>query len=250
MKTEFLSAITASSFRDAPFPLDEVLEDSLFYPASGTDGTPIRHWLPGILSFVYVDSSTTEAEHDRVLIEAPPKGYSVLGKRRLSPTDLTPNGWSPMPPEGIEPKRYMQLMKMSGASPATAFATWTVFERESHLTDEHGPPRFSLLFLRAEGVAAYQALYISNKVCPKAIAIIRPGTGFGGNFSNFEEVLLKTLQSNTSGMPEHLLQWHHIRDNATLPEAPWNSIYGERIIGPLRKDNDPGFIVSVYPLIA
>jgi hypothetical protein len=89
-------------------------------------------------------------------------------------------------------------------------------------------------------------MYIANQVCPEAIAVLRPGTGFGGNYSNFEEVLLEVMQSNPAGMPELLMQWHTSDKEQIHPDAPWDSHYRERIIGPLKKDNDQGFSISVY----
>ena len=52
------------------------------------------------------------------------------------------------------------------------FATWMVFERLPEFGEDHGPKRFSLLYLCADGVATYQALYWTHGVHPRAIAII------------------------------------------------------------------------------
>ncbi len=68
--------------------------------------------------------------------------------------------------------------------------------------------RFSLLYLCADGAAAYQALYIANAIAPKAIAVIQPGHSFGGNWTNFEDpqqILARTVAANPAGKPEFLL---------------------------------------------
>ncbi len=248
MKLEMLLSLTQDAIHGDPLPLQQILKDSLFYPASGVDGTPIRHWPEGILSFVYVDTSYTKLAFEDVIQNAPPSGYSVYASRGLSPPELTPRGWTPTIPAELGNERYLEALGSVGASPATAFASWTVFERNSALSDSHGPLRFSLLFIRAEAVAAYQAIYISNKIRPKMFAILRPGVGFGGNFSNFDDVLLSVMKTNLAGMPPWLMQWHNKENSADLPGEPWRSAYGRKTVGPLSKDNDRGFKVSIYPL--
>jgi hypothetical protein len=248
MTPEKLQSLTVNDIEQGPFPLRDLLNDSLFYPASGIDGTPIRYWIPGILSFVYVDTSVTKTTYEYVIHNEPPKGYSVLAYRYLNPSDLAPNGYEIELHKDIDAETYISRMHMVGASPATSFALWTVFERDENLNDDHGPARFSLLFIRAEAIATYQAIFIGNQVCPHAIAILRPGTGFGGNYSNFEEVMKDVIQSNPAGMPRLLMQWHESNSDSIHPDAPWDTHYRDRIIGPLKKDNDQGFSISVYSL--
>ncbi len=81
----------------------------------------------------------------------------------------------------------------------------TCANRSAH----HGPDRFSLLYICADGVAVFRSLYIQNAIVPKAIAIIQPGHGFGGNWTNFEDhekVLGRSvLNDNLGGGPEFLL---------------------------------------------
>jgi hypothetical protein len=250
MNLETLLSLTPSAIEDGPFPLQEVLEDSLFYPASGIDGTPIRYWLEDILSFVYVDLSYSKSTFEDAILAAPPYGYSILGMRNLSPQDLTPLGWKPTMPAGLDRESYLSALEMGEASENSAFGLWVVFERGSGLGDSHGPIRFSLVFLRSEAVATYQAIYVENYVCPRMLALIRPGVGFGGNFDSFEEVLLRVMKSNPAGMPRWLLQWHSVQNSAEVPDRPWCADYGKKIYGPLPKDSDRGFNVSVYPLIA
>ena len=48
-------------------------------------------------------------------------------------------------------------------------------ERDDDFGEDHGPERFSLLYVRGEGVATFAGLYAANKVSPKALAIIQPG---------------------------------------------------------------------------
>jgi len=53
--------------------------------------------------------------------------------------------------------------------------------------ESYNPKRFSLLYIGGEGVATYQALYLSNRIKPKIVTVINPGTGFGLNWTDFRE---------------------------------------------------------------
>ena len=54
-RSEWLSRVDPATIQDADFPLDDILRDSLYYPASGFDGDPVRYLAGNVLSFVYVD---------------------------------------------------------------------------------------------------------------------------------------------------------------------------------------------------
>jgi hypothetical protein len=80
------------------FPLHEILKDSLYYPASGFDGDPIKHLLRTFLSFVYVDYART---HEQLMMEIRGrgfKGYRMLGWRSVTIQELVPHGWTPIYP--------------------------------------------------------------------------------------------------------------------------------------------------------
>jgi hypothetical protein len=137
-------------------------------------------------------------------------------------------------------------MVMADANPKTAFARWSVFERNENLDDNHGPSSLSLLFLRAEGAAAYQALYIEQNIVPKILAIIRPGTGFGGNFTMFEKFLYQVMKMHPLGMPEKLLGWHSKAKQNNLIEPVFQNLYPLRIQGPYLKDGEKENMLSVF----
>jgi hypothetical protein len=249
MRKEFLAALTPESIANDAFPLAKVLDGSLFYPASGTDGSPIRHWPLGILSFIYVDWFVDSSQLDRTIENRPPRGYRLLGMRELTQDELVPAGWQPVPPVTLDIGNYRSLQAMSGVTPANAFGRWSVFERDTHLDAQHGPARFSLVFLRAEGLATCQALYGSNGLRPGAVAILRPGTGSGGNFGDFEHALIDILGANRLGMPPWLLLWHST-GKGRQPEGPWAAHYGPRRLGPFSKDGEEGrFQFSIYPAL-
>ncbi len=88
------------------------------------------------------------------------------------------------------------------------FAIWAVFERLAGLDEDHGPIRFSLLYICGEGAATFQALYYGSQCAPAVVAIIQPGMGFGSNWTDFthpKEVLARSVLENPCGSPGYLL---------------------------------------------
>jgi hypothetical protein len=145
----------------------------------------------------------------------------------------------------LDAKKYIKSLELNGAGPKTAFALWSVFERIESLTDAHGPKRFSLLHIRAEGVATYAGLYLAHQALPRTLALIRPGTGMGGNFGAFEEALIGVMKQSKRGLPKRLLWEHRSGQGQTLPQ-PWADLYRERVQGPWSRDDETGFCVSLY----
>lgn len=187
-------------------PIQDVLNRSLFYPSSGRDGDPVRYLAGLVHSFVYVDygfdrddiwASIHDSRHGF-------KGYSLFGCRELSEKELTPQGWQPIFPDPRRdgnPEKYKDYIKQP-------FGIWAVFGRDPLHTEEHGPKRFSLLYIRADGAAAFQALYHGNKTKPEVVAIIQPGTGFGCNWTDFRDPNLifgRSVIQNPYGKPRYLV---------------------------------------------
>ena len=189
--------------QSSPFPLNKILSDSLYYPSSGVDGDPIRYLSGNFHSFVYADYGISSDKLKAELNNPGFNGYHQILSRKITEKELTPNGWQPSSPSRNDgdPQRYRDFMKKP-------FATWSVFQRDDDLDNEHGAERFSLLYLCADGVAAYQALYLSNQCFPLGIAIIQPGHAFGLNWTDFTDPaksLATTILSNPAGKPRVLL---------------------------------------------
>ena len=108
----------------------------------------------------------------------------------------------------------------------------------------HGPERFSMLHLRAEGAAIYQALYIGNRFIPAAVCNVRPGTAFGGNYSNFEQVFFETLKMHPAGLPPYLIAWH-LQGQPELGQ-PWSDAYYALPVQTSSKDGEVAFKLSLY----
>ena len=217
---DILDKLTPETIAHGEFPIRALLYNSVYYPASAFDGGVIRDcnvnrkdW--EVLSFVYVDYMATERDLSETDM---PRGYRVLGKRRLTETELIPNGWTPKLPPNLDMQRYQHTV--SHFANRQPFATWMVFERLPEFGEDHGPKRFSLLYLCADGVATYQALYWTHGVHPHAIAIIQPGTGFGGNWTDFfkkDDPFYWTVSHNAAGMPDYVYCGYWSQNRATSP---------------------------------
>jgi hypothetical protein len=186
------------------FSIHDVLQGSLYYPASGRDGDPVKYLGGFIHSFIYVDYGIDYDEVKASLHgdEHGFSGYSTLSCRDISERELVPSGWTPKSPD-VSDGNLARARRVK-----TPFAIWSVFERNSDQDESHGPKRFSILYICGDGVATFQAIYLGNQCRPKVIAIIQPGTGFGGNWTDFREpdkIFGRSVLSNPEGKPEYLL---------------------------------------------
>lgn len=222
----WLTRLTAESIQNGPFPLRDILRGSLFYPASWFDGDPVQHLGGHIHSFVYADYGVDEDAFERALRAPGFRGYRILGKRAVDEKCLVGRNWDP---ESVHPEERprVELFQASG----TPFCTWVVFERLPDFNEWHGPFRFSLLYWCQEGVTAFQKLYVSRRLAPKGVAIIQPGYGFGGNWTDFfapEGMLARVVLSNPAGQPGLLLcGGDYVAPDALEPRWPGY----ERLLG-------------------
>lgn len=245
MRIETLRSLNAQSIYQVPLPLKELLADSLYYPGAGIDGTPIRNWAIGVNSFVYADLSWNLNAYLQALNKAPVRGYCIMAQRQVNRDELVKTGYVIQAPLELNMDGYLCALQRNRLIQEGPFALWTIFERNADQSEAHGPERFSLLHLRAEGVATYDGLYVAHDCVPHTLAFIRPGLAFGGNYSDFENALLQVMMRSKLGLPKHLL-WEHRCSEDLLPHSPWGMHYDKRIQGPWPKDGESGFCVSLW----
>lgn len=202
----WLRNLSAASLHHNLFPLEKLLLNSLFYPSSAFDGDPVKFLARAFHSFIYADYGCSEEEFLQALANPGFLGYEVIATRSVTAQELN---WPELPTylDGSSAHGELQVIKGLGWI-KQPFCTWTVFQRCDDRPPSYGPSRFSLLYLCADGAATYQALYVSNSIAPKAIAIIQPGHCFGGNWTNFDDpnqILARTIAANPAGKPELLL---------------------------------------------
>lgn len=206
---DWLAHLQPAELQVCPFPLSDVLRHSLYYPAAGLDGRPVQFLGGFIHSFIYVDYGVEERAVDSEIQTPGFLGYHLVGRRALNEHDLAPNGWHQhVPPQyndqvcAFNEARYHRFV-------GTPYATWYIFDREHDRGEDHGPQRFSLVYLCADGIAAYQALYWQNHIAPEVLAIIQPGHGLGGNYTDFTDpdgfLAWTVLYGNGQHVPEFLV---------------------------------------------
>lgn len=228
------SWLRADSFS---FNADTVLRDSLYYPASGTDGGPVKWFMGNVYSFVYVDYGVSRGNLHSELFSRGFRGYRKIHSESITQQQLTPRGWTVrIKPELESEEKRPDFFRKEMARP---YCEWYVFEREENFDDLHNPGRFSLLFLCADGAASYQSLYLSNNLAPLVLAIIQPGHGFGGNWTNFTDrnAILARSVFHGENIPEYVVNGG-IGDFTRHYSNPMWPEYGEFVV---RKQRGEGW---------
>ena len=172
----------------------------VYYPGSGTDGQPVeffgsRH---AAHCFVYVDYGIP-IDHVRDELGEnghPFAGYRSAARQDLLEHDLTPNGWvRHIQPEGAP---------LQPLAPGRPYAFIEILERRPEFNSDHGPERLAVLFLCADGVAAYDALFCQVTATPP-FAVVLQDHGFGGNWTSFGQGgALENLASIVGRWPRFL----------------------------------------------
>jgi hypothetical protein len=192
----------------AGFDLPSILKGSLYYPACGFDGTPIRHLAGNTHSFVYADYRTKQADFLDNLRAGGPDGlfadYEAVVMRELHRDDIVPYGWQPwMHPEaGRDTDRLP--MHQGDAQP---FGHWSVWRRRSGAPAADRPELLSFVYFAGEMSALYQGLYLRLAIAPRMLAIIAPGR-IGGEWEEVESddaFFRSVVYANPAGMPEYLV---------------------------------------------
>lgn len=163
------------------FDINNILEDSLYYPCCWFDGDPIKYFAGNVHSFIYVDYGVTKQSLAKEVARGL-RGYKIRHQEVISQSQLTPNGWELMVNVDPEDLRSLEFHRSFMKTP---FSHWVIYERDLDFTESHGPERISFLFICADGALTYQALYLQNEVVPAILAVIQPGHGFGGNYTNY-----------------------------------------------------------------
>jgi hypothetical protein len=218
------------------FNLQNILLDSLYYPACGLDGIPVRYFMGNVYSFIYVDYGISEEDFKKKIAKKNAfRGYKIIFKESISKSQLV-NGAN----------NYSEQIDFSGFisdSPKESlrkriqkpYCCWVIFERLKNYTDEHNPKRFSLLYLSSEGVSAYHALYVNNDIAPKILCIINPGHAFGYNWTNFTDrnkPLARTVFSMENNSPKYLINGGFKNIETIWPE------YNKNMLQKLHRDSD------------
>ena len=174
----------------------------VYYPGSYTDGHAVKVFgsTHSAHCFIYVDYHFHQDELEKELEENPFNGYVNLFKIQLSESDLLSNTWAPNILWKQYEHRYQSIDKKA------AFSFLQILERESHLTDKHGPQRLAIIFLLADGISTYDALFCQKKSLENPFAVLIHDHGFGGNYDKFGgNGLLNRIAELQRAIPKYLL---------------------------------------------
>lgn len=200
----------------------------VYYPGSGFDGHPVKLFgsTHSAHSFIYVDYGQTQLELEEQLGHRLNgfRGYHTLARINLTEADLVPNGWdSSVDRSALPPDLYYDYTNFANKNFSSPFGFLEILEREMGRTGQYGPARLAILFLGADGYAAYEALFCNRRfrqVTHDPFAIILQDHGFGGNYALFggaggrgDRNLLEQIARRGNVLPQFLL----VADNT----APW-----------------------------
>lgn len=175
---------------------------TVYYPGSRTDGHPVKLFgsTHSAHCFVYADYDLPQETLEERLAHPNTRfrGYHTLARIRLSEAELVPEGWIPhVHPAEVDTARIV--------SPPP-YGICEILERDEELGDDHGPLRLALLFLGADAIAAFDALYCQSADIPAPFAVVLEDHGFGGNYDRFGSGgLLERIASGCDRIPEWLL---------------------------------------------
>lgn len=200
------------------FNRTDVLKDSVYYPGSDIDGTPLQAYGGFAHSFVYVDYY---CDKETVVNNLPRiGGYEPIFIKDISSGELSSNPrfevefkntdfYGALPHQSV--RELIKSTKYGSNKRVVPYCVWSVLQRKSSTNPSHGPERFSLLFIFGEGVATYASIYNSNNLCPLAIIIKSADIGFGRNWTLFEKrgaIFERVVMANPAGIPRYLFTWN------------------------------------------
>lgn len=175
----------------------------VFYPGSGTDGHPVKLFgsTHSAHCFVYADYGVPQTVLEAELGDTGHHflGYHSLSRLQLSQHDLVPNGW----PMHVDANDMRTNRHRGDADPSFAFLE--VLQRDRGIDNNHGASRLAVLFLGADGIATYSALFCQAHRSPP-FAILLHDHGCGRNYDRFGKGgLLDRLVTHCRVFPRFLL---------------------------------------------
>jgi len=189
----------------------------VYYPGSGNDGHAVKVFGASHSAhcFVYVDYSVSSGSIKEALSSLRHKfsGYRSFARVELKERDISPDGWQSHA-TAEETNAFRAFFDFKSPLEVQSFGFLEVLEREAELDDSHGPHRLAILFLGADGVATYDALFCQEEQ-NAPFAILLQDHGWGGNYTRFgQDGVMSEIASRTNRKPQLLLigsgteAWH------------------------------------------
>ena len=194
-------------------PLADFLKSRIvYYPGSGIDGDPVEVFGASHSAhcFVYADYWLPKDELTKELHTHGFRGYDILDEVSFSEREVM---------DAIPWRRhFLSEEEMRAAANGTAemrqvnhpspYALLTILERKSIFGDDHGPERLAILFLGADGIATYEAVF-ANGNAPQFFGFLLQDHGWGGNYDRFGRGgLLEKIMTRSNVFPHFVLTVH------------------------------------------
>ncbi len=179
---------------------------TLYYPGSAFDGLPIRTFnkSQSVHTFIYVDYMFTKEELEKALERTGFAGYHLVDSIEINANDLTPKGWQPHITTA-EAKESRERASRSHILKTQPYCLLKIFERNEDKDDDWGSHRFAMIYLCADGIASYDAIY-GNKNAAPPFALVLQDYGFGGNYNSFgADGLMAKIAQRTQVFPKFIL---------------------------------------------
>lgn len=152
--------------------------------------------------FVCADYGITQARLEAELRHPTRRfrGYHTFSRIRLAQSDLISGTWDAhCDVSDFRRDRYHFVT-------TPPFSFLEVLERDNDYNDRHGARRIAILFLGADGIAAYNALFCQRNSPPPPFAVVVQVHGLGGNYDRFGRGgLLERIADRGGAIPRWLL---------------------------------------------
>ena len=154
---------------------------TVYYPGSGIDGGPVAAFNSAQAAhcYIYVDYHIDQQRFlERITWRRGQgfRGYDSIAQIDLSEVDFGLGRWRPH----YRPARGIPLPRIA------PYGFIAIFQRRNEFDDAHGAERFAILFLAADGHAAYDALFCQNNGTPAPFCAVIQNHGFGGDWAGGE----------------------------------------------------------------
>jgi len=189
------------------FPREQFFASRIvYYPGSGTDGHPVKMFgsTHSAHCFIYADYGVTQQQLEYELEDRDCRfrGYHTVDRLELEESDILFSGRTPW--ASLRKLHANRFQSTAIADKPVRFLE--VLERDQELDDNHGPRRLAVLFLGADGTAAYDALFCRGRGTPSPFAVLLENYGFGGSNANFGQGgLLERIAKRRNVLPALLL---------------------------------------------
>lgn len=165
----------------------------VYYPGYMDDGQPVKLFGGAHAAhvFVYADYGVTRDQLIERLQtdETRFRGYTTFDRVDLNESDIVPAGWRPTLSESRLGSSHTSMRE------GAPYGFLEVLTRDSRHDEGHGPPRLAILFLGADGVATYDALFCQKESRSVPFAMLLQG----------QRGLLHELASKAGVLPHLML---------------------------------------------